>query len=190
MENLSLSDAPHQGAGPAPGGGAIQGPAGRGPPPPSLPPQTQSQLPAQMFTTAAQLLDLTDKKLMIALRDGRKLSGVLRSWDQFANLVLQSTTERLFVPPGSTTGAPEDRGLYADVHRGLFLVRGENVLLLGEIDLDKDDDPPPGYEKAELPLVEALIKRRKAEEKAREKTRLRKLASLGFEGENMGEVIF
>jgi U6 snRNA-associated Sm-like protein LSm1 len=36
-----------------------------------------------MFTTAAQLLDLTDKKLMVSLRDGRKLIGVLRSWDQF-----------------------------------------------------------------------------------------------------------
>jgi U6 snRNA-associated Sm-like protein LSm1 len=56
-----------------------------------------------MFTTAAQLLDLTDskrpilfhikgsprdtdmeaEKLMVALRDGRKLLGILRSWDQF-----------------------------------------------------------------------------------------------------------
>jgi len=75
-----------------------------------------------MFTTAAQLLDLTDKKLMISLRDGRKLIGVLRSWDQFGNLVLQDTIERLFV-----------QDLYADIERGLFLVRGENVLLLGEI---------------------------------------------------------
>ncbi|KAF2425537.1 hypothetical protein EJ08DRAFT_736734 [Tothia fuscella] len=32
-----------------------------------------------------------------ALRDGRKLIGVLRSWDQFANLVLQDTVERVFV---------------------------------------------------------------------------------------------
>lgn len=75
-----------------------------------------------MFTTAAQLLDLTDKKLMVSLRDGRKFIGVLRSWDQFGNLVLQNTIERLFVGH-----------LYADVERGLFLVRGENVTLLGEI---------------------------------------------------------
>jgi U6 snRNA-associated Sm-like protein LSm1 len=38
------------------------------------------------------------------------------------NLVLQDTLERLFV-----------QNLYADVERGLFLVRGENVTLLGEI---------------------------------------------------------
>lgn len=77
---------------------------------------------------------------MVSLRDGRKLIGVLRSWDQFGkeegfntsrgghcsrdagNLVLQDTIERLFV-----------QNLYADIERGLFLVRGENVLLLGEI---------------------------------------------------------
>lgn len=39
-----------------------------------------------------------------------------------ANLVLQDTIERIFI---------ED--VYADIPRGVFLVRGENVLLLGEI---------------------------------------------------------
>lgn len=39
-----------------------------------------------------------------------------------ANLVLQDTIERIFV-----------HEVYADVIRGIFLVRGENVLLLGEI---------------------------------------------------------
>ncbi|KAL8627970.1 hypothetical protein Q9189_006314, partial [Teloschistes chrysophthalmus] len=111
------------------------------------------------------------EKLVLVLRDGRKLIGVLRSWDQFgtspllpppfpfpqsphnnlnppsppppirftlsltlppsqaradfgikANLVLQDTIERIFIAD-----------LYADVPRGIFLVRGENVLLLGEV---------------------------------------------------------
>ena len=39
-----------------------------------------------------------------------------------ANLVLQDTIERTFV-----------NELYADIPRGIYLVRGENVLLLGEI---------------------------------------------------------
>lgn len=38
------------------------------------------------------------------------------------NLVMQETTERVF------TGT-----LYADVLRGIYLVRGENVMLMGEI---------------------------------------------------------
>lgn len=39
-----------------------------------------------------------------------------------ANLVLQDTIERIYAG-----------NVYADVPRGIFLVRGENVLLLGEV---------------------------------------------------------
>jgi U6 snRNA-associated Sm-like protein LSm1 len=157
--------------------------------PPALgrPPPAPQQLPAQMFTTAAQLLDLTDKKLMVALRDGRKLVGILRSWDQFANLVLQSTKERIFVAP--ETAPDQVRGLYADIDRGLFLVRGENVLLLGEIDLDKEDDAPPGYDLADVELVQSLAKQRKQQDKVKEKTKVKMLAKEGFEGENLGEIL-
>ncbi|KAM0248220.1 hypothetical protein ACHAP5_003602 [Fusarium lateritium] len=168
MENLAISDAPPQGRGA---------------------PQPLPQLPPQMFTTAAQLLDLTDKKLMIALRDGRKLIGVLRSWDQFANLVLQSTVERIFAPSPETAGSDRPTGLYADINHGTFLVRGENVLLLGEIDLDRDDEPPPGFELAELDVVKKIAEEKKAAEKARDKARVKKLAQHGFEGENIGEIV-
>jgi len=71
------------------------------------------------------------EKMLVVLRDGRKLLGVLRSYDQFANLVLEDTTERVY--SGST---------YADEHVGIFLIRGENVVLLGEIDLDQEDELP------------------------------------------------
>jgi U6 snRNA-associated Sm-like protein LSm1 len=88
----------------------------------------------------------------VHLRDGRKLIGVLRSYDQYgkarrgqlgtttkgaegqtlmvlfpsvtANLVLTQTVERLFHPPSKS---------YAQTDRGVFLIRGENVVLLGEI---------------------------------------------------------
>lgn len=68
-------------------------------------------------------------------------------------------------------------------------MRGENVLLLGEIDLDKDDDAPPGYEKAEIEVVHRLQRERKAREARRENIVKRKLGELGFEGENMGEAL-
>ncbi|ATY60967.1 small nuclear ribonucleoprotein (LSM1), putative [Cordyceps militaris CM01] len=176
MENLSISEPPPQQG----GGPGIAAPA---------------QLPPQMFTTAAQLLDLTDKKLMVVLRDGRKLVGVLRSWDQFANIVLQSTTERLFAlqPPQPSDAAPSDtappRGLYADILHGIFLVRGENVLLLGEMDLDRDDLPPPGYEQGEVALVKRLADEARARDRSRDKARARKLAKLGFEGDAAGEIV-
>lgn len=59
---------------------------------------------------------------MVILRDGRKLIGILRSFDQYANLVLQETTERIYVDQ-----------VYGDIPRGVFIVRGENVVLLGEM---------------------------------------------------------
>ena len=82
--------------------------------------------------------------MLVVLRDGRKLQGVLRSYDQFgehaafrpksevyvadglvrrtANLVLEDTVERIY-----------HQDVFAEVWRGLFLIRGENVVLLGEI---------------------------------------------------------
>ncbi|EGX47984.1 hypothetical protein AOL_s00081g311 [Orbilia oligospora ATCC 24927] len=128
-------------------------------------------LPPQVFTTGAQLLDLTDKKLVIVLRDGRKLIGTLRSYDQYANLVLQDTIERLY-----------SQNLYADVPRGCYIVRGENVLLLGEIDLDKEDDTP--LKQATVDEIYDAQRAENAYKKQREKKKAKKLHSLGFEAEN------
>jgi U6 snRNA-associated Sm-like protein LSm1 len=79
--------------------------------------------------------------MLVILRDGRKLHGVLRSYDQFgehllvnlarrkkltgitiANLVLEDTVERIY-----------HGDVFAENWHGLFLIRGENVVLLGEI---------------------------------------------------------
>ncbi|KKZ65784.1 hypothetical protein EMCG_08407, partial [[Emmonsia] crescens] len=118
-------------------------------------------------------------KLVLVLRDGRKLIGVLRSWDQFANLVLQGTVERLYAG-----------NLFADIQRGIYLVRGENVLLLGEVDLDKEDDIPPGYCQAPFEEVFALKKQEDNERKKGDKRRNTKLQTLGFEAEHSGEILF
>ncbi|PAV22408.1 Sm-like ribonucleo [Pyrrhoderma noxium] len=83
------------------------------------------------FTTSGSLVDCVDKKMLVMLRDGRKLIGVLRSYDQFANLVLEDTVERIY--HGST---------FAERKVGVFLIRGENVVLLGEVDLDVEDEIP------------------------------------------------
>lgn len=79
----------------------------------------------------ANLLEELDKKLMVLLRDGRTLIGYLRSVDQFANIVLDHTIERIHVGKE-----------YGDIPRGIFIVRGENVVLLGEIDKEKEKESP------------------------------------------------
>lgn len=124
-----------------------------------------------------------------------------------ANIVLQSTVERIYATTPeseaaaaaaaaaaglegeSSSSAPVVKGYYADKTHGIFLVRGENVLLLGEIDLDRDDEPPAGFEPADFAVVERLAKERKATDRAREKRKTKKLATLGFEGENLGEIL-
>ena len=60
--------------------------------------------------------------MIVVLRDGRTLIGILRSVDQFANLVLHRTIERIHVGKE-----------YGDIPRGVFIIRGENVALRGEI---------------------------------------------------------
>ncbi|KAF9787085.1 Sm-like ribonucleoprotein [Thelephora terrestris] len=83
------------------------------------------------FTTSGSLVDCVDRKMLVVLRDGRKLFGVLRSYDQFANLVLEDTVERIY-----------HQDVFAEQWVGLFLIRGENVVLLGEVDLDGEDEVP------------------------------------------------
>lgn len=101
--------------------------------------------------------------------------------------------ERVFIAPDAVPPTHPNselkRGLFADIPRGMFIVRGENVMLLGEIDLDKDDDPPPGYDQAEAELVENLAKGKKGEEKDRDKKKQKSLSALGFESEAMGDVL-
>ncbi|XP_057302393.1 U6 snRNA-associated Sm-like protein LSm1 [Hydractinia symbiolongicarpus] len=78
-------------------------------------------------TRTASLLTELDKRLLVVLRDGKTFIGELSSVDQFANLVLENTIERIHVGKQ-----------YGDIHRGVFVVRGENVVLLGEVDSEKE----------------------------------------------------
>lgn len=76
----------------------------------------------------ASLVEEVDKKQLVILRDGKMLIGILRSVDQFANLVLQNTYERILID-----------GEFCDMDRGIYLIRGENVALMGDFDEDKEN---------------------------------------------------
>ncbi|XP_044495480.1 sm-like protein LSM1B isoform X3 [Mangifera indica] len=80
---------------------------------------------------STSLASYLDKKLLVLLRDGRKLMGTLCSFDQFANAVLESACERVIVGD-----------LYCDIPLGLYVIRGENVVLIGELDLEREELPP------------------------------------------------
>eukprot|EP01039_Chlorochromonas_danica_P006384 gene6384-7038_t len=72
---------------------------------------------------AASLADYLDKKLAVLLQDGRYLVGVLRTYDQYLNLVLHRTIERLIF-----------QEFYSETEIGLYVVRGDNIVLFGEVD--------------------------------------------------------
>jgi len=83
----------------------------------------------QYLPGAASLIEQLDKRIMIILRDGKHLCGKLRSFDQFLNLVLEDSVERVLLPSE-----------YCDIDLGLYIVRGDQIVLLGEIDDDMEQN--------------------------------------------------
>lgn len=71
----------------------------------------------------AAMVDALDKRILISLRDNSLFVGDLRSFDQYGNLVLENSVKRMVV------------GIqFCDVPRGLQIIRGENIVLFGEVD--------------------------------------------------------
>lgn len=104
------------------------------------------------------MVEQLDRKLLVILRDGRHLVGILRTFDQYSNMVLQETSERrilvvtseesetthqqrasdkignsISLPPSSKTICYQ-----TDIELGLFIVRGDNVVLFGEVDDEEE----------------------------------------------------
>lgn len=93
-------------------------------------PTTVSPRRHQALDLTSLLTDRTNAgKVVVTLRGGRKFFGILRSFDQFANLVLQDTYEKYFAVPEK---------VYGEEYRGTYIIRGENVELMGEVNLDED----------------------------------------------------
>lgn len=67
------------------------------------------------------------ESVLIVLRDGKHIVGKLSSYDQYGSLVLEHSSERIFAG-----------GKYADKEMGLYFIRGENVVMLSEIDPSKE----------------------------------------------------
>ena len=127
---------------------------------------------------SASLIEQLDRRIMIVLRDGRHLVGVLRSLDQFSNMVLEDTAERrvlnVKVRVKSKGGDGHgDEGLmkstrsgngnsnkskgevrticyYTDIQLGLYLVRGDSMVLLGEVEVDSKDGENSKEEEANM----------------------------------------
>ncbi|KAF2036248.1 hypothetical protein EK21DRAFT_96198 [Setomelanomma holmii] len=153
----------------------------RGPPPQQILP---IDLPPQAFLTSAMLLDMVDKKVDVLLRDEKEYIGILRSYDQFANLVLTECYERIAAqnPEANPTSDPTTpRWLIHDVKLpGVMTIRGENVTICATVDLDCED-APRGAKLAEEEQVRALAASQKAEKKKSDSRKSKALKSAGIE---------
>jgi small nuclear ribonucleoprotein (snRNP)-like protein len=106
----------------------------------------------------SSLFLLKKERLYVQLRDGRKFEGILRSFDQFANIILESGVERFDID-----------GKIGEKPRGLLLIKGDTVVLMGEIDTaqhsllgqsnkiadDQLDEAYKNYEKRRLAALNA-----------------------------------
>ncbi|EFJ48227.1 hypothetical protein VOLCADRAFT_109782 [Volvox carteri f. nagariensis] len=106
------------------------------------------------------LAEELDQRLLIVLRDGRKVLGVLRSFDQFANLVIEGAVERIIVGDQ-----------YGDIPLGLQVIRGENVVLLGRVDEEKD--APEGLTQVSPAAIKEALKGEKELNKLKSTIRAR-----------------
>jgi U6 snRNA-associated Sm-like protein LSm1 len=109
------------------------------------------QNPQPFLPGASSLIEQLDTKVLVILRDGRHLLGTLRSLDQFSNLVLEDTYER------HIAGTK-----YADIYLGLYIVRGDSLVMLGEV---ADDNTNSNMTEVEMSEIQELREKMPASEK-------------------------
>ena len=74
------------------------------------------------------LANYLETQVSVITSDGRHLVGTLRGVDQVTNIVLDKCHERVYSEAG-----------VEQVPLGLFIVRGDNVAVIGDIDTAKEE---------------------------------------------------
>ena len=64
--------------------------------------------------------EFLDKQTVVHTKDGKYFFGKFRSFDQFQNITLENTVERIFCDD-----------IYCEKRVGLYVIRGESVVFFG-----------------------------------------------------------
>ncbi|KAH9833271.1 uncharacterized protein C8Q71DRAFT_860541 [Rhodofomes roseus] len=72
----------------------------------------------------ATLQGYVDHRVLLILQDGRAIVGVMAGYDQKSNVVLSNSKERVY---------SMDAGV-EEIELGLYLVKGDQIVLIGELD--------------------------------------------------------
>lgn len=83
---------------------------------------------AQSSSRDTGLTNFVGTTISVITNDGRTIVGILRGYDQATNLILEDCHERVF----STKAGVEQLVL------GLYMIRGDNIAVVGEIDEEVD----------------------------------------------------
>ncbi|WFD41260.1 snRNP Sm proteins [Malassezia japonica] len=69
-----------------------------------------------------------EQQVLLVTQDGRVLVGNLRGYDALGSLVLSECVERIF---------SRDAGV-EEVPLGVYILRGDSISLVGDLDLERD----------------------------------------------------
>ncbi|KAE9400518.1 Sm-like ribonucleo protein [Gymnopus androsaceus JB14] len=72
----------------------------------------------------SSLQGYVDRRVLVILQDGRAIVGVMAGFDQKSNVVLSDSKERVY---SMEEGVEE-------IPLGLYLVKGDMIILIGELD--------------------------------------------------------
>ncbi|XBW34638.1 hypothetical protein QEN19_000205 [Hanseniaspora menglaensis] len=129
------------------------------------------------FTTTAALVASVDRKVMVEVKGGHIFFGILRTYDHFANLTLEFVSERIYLlrddmenlesyRPHMSLSANESNNyvkhyeFYAERQVGCYLIRGENVVFIGEVDIDKEDKPIRNMIRVDWGLANHIVEKK------------------------------
>ena len=74
------------------------------------------------------LKEYLNKTVTVITQDGRNVVGILRGFDKNVNLVLEKAKERIY---------SLDKGVVL-TDLGVYVIRGDNIAVAGEMDEDED----------------------------------------------------
>ncbi|KAK7294635.1 hypothetical protein RJT34_17525 [Clitoria ternatea] len=80
------------------------------------------------MSTGPGLESLVDQTISVITNDGRNIVGILKGFDQATNIILDESHERVY----STKEGVQQLVL------GLYIIRGDNIGVVGELDEDLD----------------------------------------------------
>uniref|UniRef100_A0A0G4G219 U6 snRNA-associated Sm-like protein LSm8 n=1 Tax=Chromera velia CCMP2878 TaxID=1169474 RepID=A0A0G4G219_9ALVE len=82
---------------------------------------------------ALLLESLVGETITVLTNDGRVFMGTLKGFDQATNLVVEHCSERVY----------SEEGPVEKLQIGLQLIRGDNIAVIGEVDVEVDSQIDP-----------------------------------------------